>query len=395
MKGICDTKSKCSGCGACAEKCPKSCVTMALDEEGFLYPKISKEECINCGLCRKVCMANHTQPEHTPTITACAAYSIHSDIRENSSSGGVFSELAEWVIKQSGIVYGVRMADDCKSAAYTKVEDIKGIAGLRGSKYIQAETAGIYHRVKIDLDNGKRVLFSGTPCITNALHLYLDKEYDNLLCVDVICHGASSPKVWSKYCEEKEKRYNASIMNVNFRSKRYSWGNFGIEILDARHRKLYINKDEDDYMRLFLGNMSIRPSCYSCTSKKVRYADITLGDFWGVERVLPEMDDERGLSMVIMRTDTGRMAMSAICESLMQKEISYDTVKECNVAECESVPQPVSRSEFFRELDVYSTKKLANKYCPISTKQRVIRQLVKAKCFLRAQFLSWGGMDRR
>lgn len=201
-----------------------------------------------------------------------AGYSKNQDMRMSSSSGAVFSSLAGYVLKQQGIVYGVKMSEDCYSAEFTRVSDSLELAKLRGSKYLQAKVGNTYKQVKEDLLADKLVLFSGTGCQVNGLKAFLGKEYSNLLCVDVICHGAPSPALWRKYAEHQEQKVGGKLRGINFRCKDDSWTDFGMkEVLDGipqgNQKKIYVSKDKDPYMTMFLRDYCLRPSCYECTAK--------------------------------------------------------------------------------------------------------------------------------
>lgn len=202
-----------------------------------------------------------------------AGYNVNQDARLSSSSGAVFSLLAENVLSQNGTVYGVKMSDDCYSAEFARVTDMAGLVWLRGSKYLQAKVGNTYKQIKDDLLAGKLVLFSGTGCQVNGLKNFLGKEYDNLLCVDVICHGASSPALWKKYAEYQEKKNGGKLKGINFRCKDDSWTDFGMkevlaELPQGETKQLYISKDKDPYMQMFLRNYCLRPSCYDCAAKR-------------------------------------------------------------------------------------------------------------------------------
>ena len=244
------------------------------------------------------------------SIKVYAGYNMNQDVRLSSSSGAIFSLLAENVLFQKGTVYGVKMSDDCYSAVFTRVTDIDGLIWLRGSKYLQAKVGNTYKQVKDDLLAGKLVLFSGTGCQVNGLKNFLGKEYDNLLCVDVICHGAPSPALWKEYAEYQEKKNGGKLKGINFRCKDDSWTDFGMkevlaEIPQDEEKQLYISKDKDSYMQMFLRDYCLRPSCYDCAAKKVKMADLTIADFWGINDVAPEMNDGNGTSLILIRTDKG------------------------------------------------------------------------------------------
>lgn len=298
---------------------------------------------------------------------AYACYNINKDVRLSSSSGAVFSSLAEYVLKQQGIVYGVKMSEDCYSAKFTRVTDIGGLVCLRGSKYLQAKVGDTYKQVKEDLIAGKFVLFSGTGCQVNGLKSFLGKEYDNLFCVDVICHGVPSPALWKKYAEYREKENGGKLKNVNFRCKDDSWIDYGMkEVMEkiskneAEH--IYISKDKNPYMQMFLRDYCLRPSCYECVTKKEKKSDLTIADFWGIKDVAPEMNDGMGTSLVLIRTDKGQRAFDYIRNITEVKEVSYEAGVKCNPAEYKSCVRPSQRDTFFDDMQAMSFEELEAKY---------------------------------
>lgn len=296
-----------------------------------------------------------------------ACYNTDLDIRLGSSSGAVFTALAESVIEKAGVVYGVAMTEDCYAAEFIRVEDKIALSRLRGSKYLQAKVGDTYKKVKNDLLAGKQVLFSGTGCQVNGLKNFLGKDYENLLCVDVICHGAPSPALWRKYGEYQEEKHGGKLKYINFRCKDDGWIDFGMkevmdEIPDNALKKLYISKDKDSYMQMFLRDYCLRPSCYACVAKKVKKADLTIADFWGIDRVASEMNDGNGTSLVLIRTEKGQEFFNKISESMKAKQVAYDKAVSCNPAEYKSCARPVQREVFFSDMHKMSFEELEKKY---------------------------------
>ena len=231
-----------------------------------------------------------------------ACYNKDKDVRLSSSSGAVFSSLAEYVLNKNGIIYGVAMSEDCYSAEFIAVTDQNGLSKLRGSKYLQAKVGDIFKKVKEELQADRLVLFTGTGCQVNGLKKFLGKDYGNLICMNVICHGAPSPKLWKKYAQYQENNNGGKLKEINFRCKDENWTNFGMkevlrDIPVDSVKKLYISKDKDPYMQMFLRDYCLRPSCYDCLAKKQKMADLTIADFWGINDVAPEMNDEMGTEL--------------------------------------------------------------------------------------------------
>lgn len=298
---------------------------------------------------------------------AYACYNIDKGVRLSSSSGAIFSSLAEYILNKRGVVYGVAMADDCYSAEFISVTDKAGLTKLRGSKYLQARVGNAFKRVKEDLLSDKIVLFTGTGCQINGLKLFLGKEYDNLISVDVICHGAPSPALWGKYAEYQEKTNGGKLKGINFRCKDDSWTDFGMkEILDSipqgADKKLYISKDKDSYMQMFLRDYCLRPSCYECAAKEQKMSDLTIADFWGINDVAPEMTDGMGTSLVLIRTDKGQSIFNSISDKMKLKEVTYESGVKCNPAEYKSCARPLQRDTFFDDMHTMSFEELEGKY---------------------------------
>lgn len=301
-----------------------------------------------------------------------AAYCDDQDVRSKSSSGGIFSLLAS----NFDVVYGVAMTDDCYGAHFVRVEG--DISALRGSKYLQATIGDTYKDVKKDLESGRAVLFTGTGCQVSGLKRFLNKEYDNLCCVDVICHGVPSPVLWEMYVKHQEKIYGEKIQSVNFRSKENGWKAFGI-----KENEFFTSKDTDPYMQMFLKNYCLRPSCYHCKARDKKFSDLTIADFWGIETVAPEMDDDKGASLVILRTEKAVGLFEKIRANLKIKKVSYEDGIKQNLCEYASVKRPLERNTFFVDMNSMPFEKLSRKYLHVSflkkVKRKIKRILLKCK----------------
>jgi len=314
-----------------------------------------------------------------------ACYNKDKDVRLSSSSGAVFSSLAEYVLNKNGIIYGVAMSEDCYSAEFIAVTDQNGLSKLRGSKYLQAKVGDIFKKVKEELQADRLVLFTGTGCQVNGLKKFLGKDYGNLICMNVICHGAPSPKLWKKYAQYQENNNGGKLKEINFRCKDENWTNFGMkevlrDIPVDSVKKLYISKDKDPYMQMFLRDYCLRPSCYDCLAKKQKMADLTIADFWGINDVAPEMNDEMGTSLVLIRTDKGQKAFDSIYETMKLKEVTYEASVKENPAEYRSCTRPSQRDTFFDDMHTMSFEELEKKYAaPIkySLKTRAKRKVKK------------------
>ena len=315
---VIDSKELCCGCTACYSACPKNAITMCEDEEGFQYPKVDKGKCVDCGLCVQKCPI-HTG-NHTPkTEHFFAVKHKQDDIRAASSSGGMFSALAEGIIGRNGIVYGA--AYDAKFNVChirTTGEDWKK---LRSSKYVQSDMGNTFSLVREDLRKGKEVLFTGTPCQVDGLNRYLaGVDTAKLLTVDLICHGVPSPKIWQAYLKGIKKKHKKQIGNINFRNKEgCGWHGSTLRI-ESPTGEVIVEQSQKEgfFFHLFFNHLIIRPSCFSCQYANLnRVGDITIGDYWGVENTHPELDDDKGLSLVMANTPKGRNAIeiaSAHCD---------------------------------------------------------------------------------
>ncbi|WP_394917632.1 Coenzyme F420 hydrogenase/dehydrogenase, beta subunit C-terminal domain [uncultured Robinsoniella sp.] len=307
-----------------------------------------------------------------------AAYAIDDNLRKQSSSGAIFSLLAEQILLDGGLVYGVCLTDDCKSAEFDRVDRVENLGPLRTSKYFQAKVGSTYKFVKDDLDTGKTVLFTGVGCQINGLKIFLQKKYENLYCMDMICHGVPSPKLWRKYVAYMEEKNQAKIVGVNFRCKDRSWTDFGIKEIDEHRKEVFISKDEDPFLHMFLTNVCLRPSCYECHAKIEKKADITLGDFWGIENIDTDMYDGKGTSLVIIRTGKGRKLFAKIENKIRVKQTEYKAAIQYNSAEYKSVMRPFEREVLFEDLNNKSFDEMIKRYgmsFNLSLKRKLKRKL--------------------
>jgi len=370
---------KCSGCHACANTCPKNCIQMTSDDEGFWYPQVDKEKCIDCGLCEKVCPIMHKwEPNENSKTTAMAAINLNDEIRLKSSSGGIFTLIAEEIINQGGVVFGACFADDFRSVHHICVDNIDDLEKLRGSKYVQSKIGDTYKLAKDFLDSGRKVLFTGTPCQIGGLYSYLRKPYDSLFTQDIICHGVPSPMVWEKYVEEREKKATSTTQRMFFRHKKYGWKTFAV-LFEFTNKTAYVKKlHKDPYMRAFLTNSCLRPSCYKCSFKSIqRQADITLADFWGIQNVLPEMDDDKGTSLLLVHSNKGEQLIQAIKTDIKYSAVSVDTVPKYNPAVCNSVSIGKYRQQYMQLFKDHSLDMLSAKFFKSSFKRVLIKALDK------------------
>lgn len=361
---IIDSKASCSGCYACVSICPQNCIEMNIDREGFWYPKIDAASCSDCGFCKKVCPIIHKwKSDDNYSTVAYSAINKNEEIRFQSSSGGIFTLLAKEIIKQGGVVFGASFSDDFKEVKHIFVDNIENLDKLRGSKYVQSEIGDTYKQAKSFLDTGRKVLFTGTPCQIGGLHSYLRKKYDNLLTQDLICHGVPSPIVWKKYVEEREQIAASKTQRMFFRHKKYGWKTYAV-LFEFANNTAYIKRfNEDVFMRAFLSNACLRPSCYNCSFKSIhRQADITLADFWGIQDIMPEMDDDKGTSLVLIHSQSGKLLFDAIYEQIDFSHVSCDEAIKYNSAAIKSCSQFTKRDVFFRYINKIGVEFAVKKY---------------------------------
>lgn len=337
---------------------------MKEDKEGFLYPIVDENKCINCNICNTVCP--NKRRDITSVILSSLACSTQAEIKENCSSGGVFYALAISILELGGVVFGAAF-DSKWNVVHKRADNQKELQALLKSKYVQSNVVGVFSQIKNELNNNRWVLFSGTPCQVAGLKCFLKKDYERLLLIDVICHGVPSPKVWKKYLHENlsGKKQGNQICNVDFRDKSNSWKDYNFSISYKKggvFEKDCVLHYKDPYMRLFLQNVILRPSCYKCHFRQLNYSsDITLGDFWRVDELIGTKSDDKGVSAVIVRTKKGQEFISNVNFAL-SKPVSYDDIVSHNKSLIESYNIPDFRKFFFLTYNILSIRSLSNHF---------------------------------
>ena len=369
-----EDKQICTGCYACLNICPEQCVSMNNDNEGFWYPVVDNERCIDCGLCVKVCpIINRVEYENKPITYACI--NNREDIRLESSSGGIFTLIAEQIIACGGIVFGARF-DDNFNVIHDYVDTKEGLQKFRGSKYLQSRIGETFKEVEKQLEKGRKVLFSGTPCQIAGLKSFLDKPNDSLFTVDIICHGVPSPLVWQKYIEYREAIAGSKARRIAFRRKDEGWKLYSISFIFENDKEYIQTYKSDLYMRAFLKDICLRPSCYNCQFKTLnRDSDITLADFWGIQNILPEMDDNKGTSLLFVNSKKGLGMFEEINGNIISKKVDINEAVSYNLAAVRSSRYNPKREDFFREIDKLPFEQLINKYCSNSVLIRIKRKI--------------------
>lgn len=382
-------KEHCTGCCACLNVCPRNCITMTKDQEGFWYPKVDTAECNECGLCERVCpllAEDSVSLERTASPPALAVWNADDAVRLDSTSGGIFSALAGRMFAVKGYVAGAVYAAD-HTVAHVVTNDPATLTELRSSKYLQSYTGDLFNRVAQLLDDGKQVLFCGTPCQIAGLYRVLGKDPERLVTCDFICRGVNSPKVFLMYLEMLEKQYGAPVASIKFKNKTYGWHRFSTRI-DFQNGKTYImDRYRDPFMQGYLVyNSFVRPSCYACHFKGTpRQGDVTLADFWGLDNIHPEWDNDCGTSAVLLNSRKGRDFFYSAGEALRIHECSLEQVAAGNPALKFSLERKPGREEFFRDSDTMSFAQLAKKHfsAPSATRNMARRLLGKAKSAVR------------
>ena len=336
-------KLLCCGCEACVQACPKRCIAFKEDSEGFRYPSVDLSACIDCGLCETVCpIIRHPEPKEPSKV-----YATQNQNEEEllaSSSGGMFILLAKETLHQGGVVFGAKYDKDW-SVIHSFAETLEDTKAFMGSKYVQSRIGNSFIKAKEYLDTGRKVLFTGTPCQIAGLKSFLKKDYENLLTVDIICHGVPSPTIWKSYLQGKE------INKVDFRDKRTGWKNYSITV---NNKTIIYHRNH--YMRCFLANLTLRPTCFQCNFKSgSSCSDLTLGDFWGISEIAPQLDNDLGTSVTLLNSSKGEKALNGIGMSFT--EIDFDEICKYNTAIKCSVKKPGDYDLFWA--DFHATGKKA------------------------------------
>lgn len=313
-------KHNCCGCAACVQACPKHCISFEEDEKGFRYPLVDKEICVKCGLCETVCPVLHPGETRKP-LNVYAAINPNEEVRKESSSGGIFTMLAESILDEGGVVFGARFNEQWE-VVHDYTETKEGLAPFRGSKYVQSRVGETYQQTKSFLIQGRKVIYTGTPCQIAGLRRFLGKEYDNLLTVDVVCHGVPSPMVWRDYLRSVTSNKVNQITSVKFREKSTGWKNYSVKIC-RQEETPFVNEPyrENPFMQVFLKDFCLRPSCHTCPAKSGKSgSDLTIADFWGIND--PDWDDDRGTSLILVHSRQGQQSLYSC--NIPNKQTSYE-----------------------------------------------------------------------
>ncbi len=371
---VIEKKEDCCGCCACVDACPQKAIVLTTDIEGFWYPEIKKEMCVDCGICDRICPELHIidlkKNDFEKPVSTIAAVHKSMKIRWDSTSGGVFSAFAEKMYEQGGYVSGAIYNADfsVRNFISNKLEDLEK---LRSSKYLQSKAEGLYSEIKNLLKKGERVLACGTPCQMAALRSFLQKNYDNLIIIDFICRGVNSPKVYRSYLDTLEKKYGGKVIYVKAKNKELGWRNLTRKVVFDNGKSYYGVHMEDDFRRGYHTNVFCRPSCYECQYKEFpRISDITIADYWGIEKVDQNLDNNIGTSMILLNSKKGVSYFESIKNRIEYKETSFQSVLAGNLALTHSIaPAKLDRNIFFKDLDEHGFSYVTEKYFPYHKKK--------------------------
>ena len=362
-------KNTCTGCTACVHSCPQNCIKMVRDYEGFLYPCVDREKCIKCGICSKICPVDNVK--NGLKGYSFAARSESKNVRMTSSSGGMFNAIAKWILNRGGVVIGAGF-DEAMQVKHMLIEKPEELKALQASKYVQSDLSNIFPEIRNKLEQGKYVFFCGTPCQAVGLKCFLKKEYDHLFIADVLCYGVPSPGVFSEFVKFMEKKHNAKLVDFYFRDKSFGYASPNVKAVFANGDVEQMTSDVKSFTKTFFAGVTTRPACFNCAFKTVdRETDITLGDFWTVEKVDRKMDDDTGATLLLVHTEKA-LKMIRELSDVRLTSIEYSTAISCaGPMLLHSAKPSINRDLFFKDLADIGYKKAVDKDVPDSLKNKV------------------------
>lgn len=352
FNGLSPKKDKCCGCGGCSQICPKNAITMSTDDDGFIMPTVNTDLCIECGLCEKVCpIINGEKVVSREEPTCYGAINKNRSELMSSSSGGIFSVIAEYVLNKGGIIYGAAF-DDNMQLSHIGIDRKEDLFKLRGSKYLQSNIKDVFIQIRNNLKEGRLVYFTGTGCQVAGLKCFLRKDFDNLICSDILCHGTPNQQVFDEVIKSLEHKYKGKVVGYDFRDKKINgWSCSSSSSSIERNGKVkYIGFDPimQCYFNAFIKGADYRDVCYKCPfAQDRRSGDITLADFWGAENYLPLKDKRAGISAILVNTEKGKALLNEIKEDITLYDAKLDDIKVINKTLIAPTPKPKIRDSFF------------------------------------------------
>lgn len=376
-------KSQCCGCNACGDVCAKHAITFKTDIEGFWYPEVNKDLCTDCGLCEKVCpiinIKNLKKNDYPKPAHTIAAVNKNMRVRWNSTSGGAYTALAEVMLEQGGYVTGAIYNEGFTGVHNYVSNNPDDLEKLRSSKYLQSNAEGLFKEIKGLLVKGEKVLACGTPCQMAALRSFLRKDYENLIIVDFVCRGVNSPKVYRAYLDSLEKKFGSKVAYIKAKNKELGWRNLTRKVIFENGQSYYGIHMDDDFRRGYHTNVFCRPSCYDCKFKEFpRIADITIADYWGIEKVDPNLDNNIGTSMMLLNSNKGIVFFERLKDKLEYRETAFEAILGGNIALRKSIePAKINRDAFFKDLDGHDFDYVTAKYYPKAEKKHGLKAYLK------------------
>ncbi len=355
---VTEKKEECSGCTACKNICPTNAIEMIEDEEGFKYPHINKEKCINCKACEKIC-PNIKKDEKNDIKSVYGVKHKNDKERVTSRSGAAFVALSDYILKCKGVVYGAELGKDF-SVFHNRAETKEQRDKFKGSKYIQSDMKDVIQNIKEDLKNNRKVLFTGTPCQVAGVEIVIPEKYkENLYTCDLICHGVPSKKIFFEFLKYIEKSTGEKIKEFNFRDKKFGW---------EPHYETFKFEDGQElttqyFRNLFYGHNILRPACHKCNYANThRPADITIADFWGVDKVAPEFMDEKGVSLVIINNEKGKEIFENVKSDFDIINVTKEDCIKYTYTLNNPTPRPDTREKFWEDYKKKDFSEIIEKY---------------------------------
>lgn len=362
-----DDKTKCSGCMACYNICPQKCISMVEDEEGFLYPKVDMDTCVNCDLCDRTCPLNEKNNKKYGVVQSKIVQNKDLEVLRQSTSGGAFTPIAQYVLQRKGVVFGVEMDADSNFVKHIKVEREESLIRFRNSKYVQSYVGNSFDDAKQELQKGRLVCFSGTPCQIQGLKNYLHKEYENLITVDVVCRGVPSPGVWKKYTDYLKRKGKLSSVRFRDKSLGYQYSTMEVVYKDGKIERNGIESDQ--WLRMFFSGMILRPSCPACNFRSVeRCSDFTIWDCFNVSDLTKDLDETKGATRMLIHTKRGQEIFNEIRDRFYVVDADVNTVA---VGITEKPDFNKRKSEFIQDYNKLSMEELLNEWFPMTFKVKV------------------------